>query len=285
MSQQSIDYERVATAIDFLTAHFKEQPTLEAVAQHVHVSPQHFQRIFTEWSGVSPKKFVQFLSVDYLRERIFNTSNLHEAADMVGLSAQSRVYDLFVNIEAVTPQEYKTLGKGLLIEYGVHNTPFGDCLVATTPRGICHLAFVEEQTKHEALSEFQQRWALANIQPNQAATAPVVQQIFSRRGAAQRLPLLLKGTNFQIKVWEALLNIPQGAVTTYQHIAEAVGSPAAVRAVGTAIGQNPVGYLIPCHRVIRKAGQIGEYHWGATRKKVMLGYEMAFSRWRVDGGR
>jgi AraC family transcriptional regulator, regulatory protein of adaptative response / methylated-DNA-[protein]-cysteine methyltransferase len=277
MSEQNIDYERVATAIDFLTTHFKEQPTLEAVAQQVHVSPQHFQRIFTEWSGVSPKKFVQFLSVDYLRERIFNTSNLHEAADMVGLSAQSRVYDLFVNIEAVTPQEYKTLGKGLLIEYGTHSTPFGDCLVATTSRGICHLAFVDEQTKAASLSAFQQRWALATIQPNQAATAPVVQQIFGRRDAANRLPLLLKGTNFQLKVWEALLNIPQGAVTTYQHIAQAVGAPAAVRAVGTAIGQNPVGYLIPCHRVIRKAGQIGEYHWGTTRKKVILGYEMAFS--------
>jgi AraC family transcriptional regulator, regulatory protein of adaptative response / methylated-DNA-[protein]-cysteine methyltransferase len=274
MMQQNIDYQRVAQAITFLSDNFKQQPTLEAVAQHVHVSPQHFQRLFTDWSGVSPKKFLQFLSINHLRSRIYDTKNLHEAADLVGFSAQSRVYDLFMNIENVTPHAYKTAGKGLAIDYGFHQTPFGECLVAQTGRGVCWLSFVDENTRQMEFNRFLNRWQSADLRQNPKNTEGVVGQIFSDK-KTEKINLLAQGTPFQLKVWEALLTIPEGAVTTYQKIAEAIGSPKAVRAVGTAVGQNPIGYLIPCHRVIRKEGQVGEYHWGSVRKKVILGYEMA----------
>ncbi len=274
MNEESLDYQRVATAIEFLTANFKEQPSLDEVARQVHVSPQHFQRIFTEWSGVSPKKFVQYLSIEHLRSRIYDVGNLHQAADLVGFSAQSRVYDLFVNIEGVTPNEFRTGGKGLVIQYGLHPTPFGECLLAKSPRGLCWLSFVDDTTRDLELERFVQKWQFADLQHDQAATGVVVAQIFEKKGTTN-IKLLVQGTAFQIKVWEALLNIPKGAVTTYQKIAEAIGSPKAVRAVGTAVGQNPVGFLIPCHRVIRKEGQVGGYHWGVSRKKLILSREFS----------
>ncbi len=271
---QSIDYYRVAEAIDYLDSHFKNQPDLNDVARQVHLSPQHFQRIFTEWAGVSPKKFMQYLSLDYLRERIYDTTNLSQAADMVGYSTQSRVYDLFVSIEGVTPQEYKSMGQGLEIQYGFHATPFGECLIGLTEKGICALSFVEADNRQEELEALANKWPAATLFYAPQPTATVVQQLFAQQQPG-KIHLWLQGTNFQLKVWEALLKIPQGAVTTYQHIATQLQNPGAVRAVGTAIGNNPVAWLIPCHRVIRKEGQVGQYHWGSTRKKAILGYEMS----------
>ncbi len=269
MQEESLDYQRVAAAIEFLTANYKQQPSLEEVARQVHVSPQHFQRMFTEWSGVSPKKFVQYLSIEHLRSRIHEVANLHQAADLVGFSAQSRVYDLFVNIEGVTPHEFRTAGKGLAIQYGMHPTPFGECLLAKTQRGVCWLSFVDDATRATELERFFQKWQSATLVHDQLATSSVVTQIFDKK-TSTNIKVLAQGTAFQLKVWEALLNIPEGAVTTYQKIATAIGSPKAVRAVGTAVGQNPVGYLIPCHRVIRKEGHVGGYHWGTARKKLIL---------------
>ena len=273
---ENIDYQRVARAIEFLDTHFQQQPELDEVARQVHLSPHHFQRIFTEWAGVSPKKFMQYLSIDHLRSRIFDLNNLNEAAEAVGYSTQSRVYDLFVSIEAVTPREFKTGGQGLDIRYGFHPTPFGECLIGLTARGICALSFVDETNKQAEFDDFLDRWQAARLWSDPAGTAPTVEQIFGQK-ATQKVHLLVQGTNFQLKVWEALLKIPAGAVSTYQHIAQNIGQPAATRAVGAAIGRNPVAYLIPCHRVIRKEGLVGQYHWGSTRKKALLGCEMATS--------
>lgn len=274
MIQSDIDYQRIANAIAYLSDNFIYQPSLEEVAAQVHLSPHHFQRVFSQWAGVSPKKFMQYLSLEHLRERIYEMPNLQEAAEAVGYSAQSRVYDLFVSIEGVTPQEYKSMGKGLEIHYGFHQTPYGICMIAATERGICALAFVEEENKQEELKELTKKWQAATLVSNPAYTKKFVKKIFERT-TSEKIHLFVKGTNFQLKVWEALLSIPSSAVTTYQQIAKSIDKPKAVRAVGTAIGQNPVGYLIPCHRVIRKEGKIGQYRWGRTRKQAILGCEMA----------
>jgi AraC family transcriptional regulator, regulatory protein of adaptative response / methylated-DNA-[protein]-cysteine methyltransferase len=276
MEENHGDYQRVAKAIAFLSKNYQNQPDLEAVAREVHLSPQHFQRIFTNWAGVSPKKYVQFLALAHLRERIFDVSNLEKAAELVGFSAQSRVYDLFVSIEGVTPNAFKTFGKGLKIEYGFHETPFGACLLATTNGKICFLSFLENEQKQTEIDRFHAKWQAAERIFSPESTAAIAAQIFEKK-ANQKISLLVQGTNFQLKVWEALLNIPTGAVTTYQNIAEKIESPKAVRAVGTAVGQNPVALLIPCHRVIRKEGKIGEYHWGSDRKRAILGHEMAIT--------
>ena len=274
MIAQDIDYHRVAEAIEYLTDNFKSQPDLTDVARQVHLSPSHFQRIFTEWAGVSPKKFMQYLSLDYLRNRIFDTQNLNQAADLVGFSTQSRVYDLFVSIEGVTPNEYKTFGQGLEIQYGFHQTPFGECFIAMTEKGICALSFVDETNKEQTFQTFMDKWQAAKLVLNTAHTEGGVHQIFDPN-FRDKIHVWIQGTNFQLKVWEALLKIPQGSVSTYQKIADSIQNPKAVRAVGTAIGSNPIAFLIPCHRVIKSTGVIGEYHWGSTRKKAILGWEMA----------
>ena len=274
MTDYEINYHRVAEAIEYLTDNFKNQPDLDEVARQVHLSPAHFQRIFTEWAGVSPKKFMQYLSLDHLRSRIFDTSNLNQAADLVGFSTQSRVYDLFVSIEGVTPNAYKTHGRGLEIQYGFHSTPFGECFMATTEKGLCALSFVEETNKKATFQAFLERWQAAKLVQNAQNTEGVLQQIFDPK-STNKINVWLQGTNFQLKVWEALLKIPQGSVSTYQKIADSIQNPKAVRAVGTAIGNNPIAYLIPCHRVIKATGAIGEYHWGSVRKKAILGWEMA----------
>lgn len=276
MGQQHLNYERVAQAIDYLGKNFRQQPDLADVARQVHLSPEHFQRIFTEWAGVSPKKFMQFLTLDFLRERIYELPNLQAAADEAGLSAQSRVYDLFVNIEGVTPGAFREGGLGLKIHYGYHNTPFGLCFIAVADRGVCGLSFVDEDLKRTEFELFQQKWHFAELQNAPEKTQPVVKQIFSPdKNRLRRLTVLAQGTNFQLKVWEALLSIPPGAVTTYSQIARSIGNPAAVRAVGSAVGSNPVGFLIPCHRVIQSTGKLGGYHWGEKRKSAIVGWEMA----------
>ncbi|MGZ5248532.1 MAG: methylated-DNA--[protein]-cysteine S-methyltransferase, partial [Flavitalea sp.] len=259
--------------IHYITSNYKQQPTLEEIAAQVNLSPFHFQRMFTDWAGISPKKFLQFLTVEELKKELYSVKNIADAADNVGLSAQSRVYDLFVNIEAVTPQEYKSNGKGLKIKYGFHLTPFGECFIAHTEKGICALSFIDED-KEIVLEEFYQQWENADIINDQESTEHLIKELFSPV-KEKKIKLLLKGSKFQVKVWEALLKIPFGSVSTYRNIADAVGQPGAVRAVGSAVGANPVAFIIPCHRVIRSEGLIGEYHWGATRKKAMIGWEKA----------
>jgi len=276
MNQETYNYEKIAKAIEFISANAKEQPSLFDVAEEVSISQFHFQRLFTEWAGVSPKKFLQYITADYLKEKIKESSNLVELAESAGLSSQSRVYDLFTGIEAVTPQEFKSSGQGLSIQYGFHQTPFGECFIAVTDRGICAMAFVDENSRDEQLILLAKKWHFAAISPNQEVTANYVNRIFQPNlSSLEKLPLLVQGTNFQLKVWEALLSIPSGSVSTYQQIAESIGHSKAVRAVGTAVGDNPIAYLIPCHRVIRKEGILGQYRWGSTRKKALIGWEAA----------
>jgi AraC family transcriptional regulator, regulatory protein of adaptative response / methylated-DNA-[protein]-cysteine methyltransferase len=276
VTTNAYQYEQIARAIDYLYVNFRAQPGLEEVAAQVNMSAFHFQRMFTEWAGISPKRFLQFLTTDYLKHRITGFDNLLDAADAAGLSSQSRVYDLFVNLEAVTPQEYKEKGNGIRIEYGFHNTPFGECIIGVTGRGICHLSFLQEDNRSTAVEGLERAWENATVRENSRNTEMMASAIFNRKpGKQEKLSVLVKGTNFQVKVWNALLEVPYGNVTTYQSIARHIELPNALQAVGTAIGANPIAYLIPCHRIIRKNLIIGEYHWGPERKKAMLGWEMA----------
>ncbi len=280
-NENHINYQRIEQAILYLEENFKRQPELDEVAEKVHLSPFHFQRIFTEWAGISPKRFLQFLTVDYLKERLDHTKNLNEAAEQAGLSSQSRVYDLFTTLEAVTPQEYKQHGAGIRIEYGIHETPFGICLIGVTERGICWMSFLhtDEDPKRE-IELMKQHWNNSTFHQNQELTATFIEKIFapSKKKNPEKLHAFVKGTNFQLKVWEALLKVPMGEITTYQNIAAAIQSPKAMQAVGSAVGSNHIAYLIPCHRVIRKDGILGEYRWTSARKKSMIGWEMAKSQ-------
>lgn len=276
VTTNAYQYEQIARAIDFLYVNFRNQPSLEEVAAQVNMSAFHFQRMFTEWAGISPKRFLQFLTTDYLKQRITGFENLLDAADAAGLSSQSRVYDLFVNLEAVTPLEYKEKGHGIRIEYGFHHTPFGECILGVTGRGICHLSFLGEENRSRAVEGLERAWENADVRENSRNTEVMAHAIFNRQpGKQEKLSVLVKGTNFQVKVWNALLQVPYGTVTTYQSIARHIELPNALQAVGSAVGANPIAYLIPCHRVIRKNLVIGEYHWGTERKKAMLGWEMA----------
>jgi AraC family transcriptional regulator of adaptative response/methylated-DNA-[protein]-cysteine methyltransferase len=276
-TEANINYQRIEQAIKFLEDNFQRQPELDEVAEKVHLSPFHFQRIFTDWAGISPKRFLQFLTVDFLKSKLQETRSIVEAAESAGLSSQSRVYDLFTTLEAVTPQEYKVHGAGIRVDYGIHETPFGTALIGTTERGICWLSFVgigdEPRIEMEKMKE---HWHQSIFHQDQAQTGKFIETIFSQKNgrAAQKLHVLVKGTNFQVKVWEALLRLPLGSVTTYQNIAEKINSPKAMQAVGSAVGSNHIAYLIPCHRVIRKDGILGEYRWSAMRKKSIIGWEM-----------
>jgi len=275
---QEINYQRIEQAIQYLEKNFQRQPELDEVAEVVHLSPFHFQRLFTEWAGISPKRFLQFLTVDFLKSKLQESKNLVEVAEAAGLSSQSRVYDLFTTLEAVTPQEYKQNGSGIHIEYGIHETPFGDALIGVTERGVCWLSFIntDEDPRH-ALEAMKEHWYNSVFHQDQVLTEAFVNDIFAHKDAKARkkIHLLVKGTNFQIKVWEALLKLPLGNVTTYQDIATQIQNPKAMQAVGSAVGSNHIAYLIPCHRVIRKDGVLGEYRWNATRKKGIIGWEMA----------
>ncbi len=270
-----INYQRIEQAIQYLEKNFQRQPELEEVAEKVHLSPFHFQRLFTEWAGISPKRFLQFLTVDFLKTKLEHSRNIVEAAEMAGLSSQSRVYDLFTTLEAVTPDEYKKRGSGIRVEYAFHQTPFGLCLIGVTERGICWLSFIgmDEEPKF-AIEEMKAHWHNSVFHEDFALTKSFVERIFTDI-SDKKLHLFVKGTNFQVKVWEALLRIPSGDVTTYQQIAQRVENPKAVQAVGSAVGSNHIAYLIPCHRVIRKDGILGEYRWNSARKKGIIGWEMA----------
>ncbi len=280
-TDQDINYARIEQAIQYLEKNFLRQPALEEVAEEVHLSPFHFQRLFSAWAGISPKRFLQYLTVDFLKSKLQQSASLIEVAEAAGLSSQSRVYDLFTTLEAVTPEEYKRNGKGLRVDYGIHETPFGDALIGVTERGVCWLSFIntDEDAGFE-LERMKEHWHNSVIHQDQILTESFMEKIFkhpAKEGKQGKIHLLVKGTNFQIKVWQALLQLPMGRVATYQHIATQVGSPRAMQAVGSAVGSNHIAWLIPCHRVIRKDGVLGEYRWSATRKKGIIGWEMAIT--------
>lgn len=277
LSQANEDYKRIEKAIKFLEENFSAQPGLKDVAAHIGLSEYHFQRLFSRWVGISPKRFLQFLTKEYAKTLLERRNNLLDVTYEAGLTSPSRLHDLFVTCEAVTPGEYKSKGGGVSITYGFHPSPFGQCLLAITGRGICGLTFVKNGDPRKALTEFQDHWQNASLTEDPSATAPLIPRIFdpARNGRQTPLHLILKGTNFQIKVWEALTQIPFGAVVSYEDVAHQVGIPGATRAAGTAVGRNPIAYIIPCHRVIRKNAEFGNYGGGPARKKAILGWEAA----------
>jgi AraC family transcriptional regulator of adaptative response/methylated-DNA-[protein]-cysteine methyltransferase len=273
--QLMTDYARIEKAIRFLDRERAAAPSLGAVAEHVGLSEAHFQRLFTRWAGISPKRFLQHRTAEIVKRLLRERRPLLDVTYEAGLSGPGRLHDLLVNAEAVTPGEYQRAGEGLVIRYGFHPTPFGDCLIAVTPRGICHLAFTQPISRGEAIARLERDWSGAELIADQAGTRAAAAKAFPPPGTAATpgLALHVKGTNFQLKVWRALLEVPTGSVTTYGEIARAIGDPNASRAVGTAVGSNPVSYLIPCHRVIRSTGELGGYAWGPDRKRVMLSLE------------
>jgi len=252
------------------------QPTLDEIAAHVHLSPFHFQRLFSRWAGVTPKRYLQVLTLKRAKALLQESRPLLEVADTLGLSSGSRLYDHFVQLEAVTPGEYKQRGAGLVIDHGMHDTPFGQAFVALTPRGICNFSFLDEQAPQTPLSALAQRWPEAELREAPSRTQSVIHTMFDGSKAPDRpISLHVSGTNFQISVWRALLQIPPAKVVSYAQVASAVGNPKAARAVGLAVGANPVALMIPCHRVIQQNGKLGGYHWGETRKQAIHAWEAA----------
>lgn len=274
-TQSQLNYDRIAKAIGYIRENFREQPNLEEVAEQVHLSPFHFQRMFKEWAGVTPKKFLQYISVEHAKQvlRDKNTT-LFDAAYDTGLSGTGRLHDLFVNIESMTPGEYKNGGEKLMIHYSFAQSPFGDILVASTPKGICHMAFADNET--EAFAALTKNFPNAQFKQMTDMFQQNALHIFTHnQDETDRIKLHLKGTEFQLKVWEALLRVPMGQLSTYGNIAREIGNDKGSRAVGTAIGSNPVAFLIPCHRVIQSTGTIGGYRWGNNRKTAIIGWEAA----------
>jgi AraC family transcriptional regulator of adaptative response/methylated-DNA-[protein]-cysteine methyltransferase len=271
----TINYYRIEKAICYLTANFRQQPDLNEIADKVNLSPFHFQRMFLDWVGLTPKKFVQYLTLDHLRTEMQHTSNVIEAASLVGFSSQSRVYDLFVKIEGVSPGQFKSAGAGLEIFYGYHVTPFGMCFIAATERGVCDLHFIDESGTRDEYQLFAQKWHFASLSHRPDITQGYIHKIFRPDAMhTEKLNLLVQGTDFQVKVWEALLNIPFGAVRSYQQVTEQLGYTGSIRAVASAAGKNPISYLIPCHRIICKNGEVGNFSYGKVRKQAMIAWEM-----------
>jgi len=269
------DYDRIARAITFIARHAGCQPSLDEVAAHVHLSAYHFQRLFARWAGITPKRFLQVVTMENAKQLLRDSRPLLDISDAVGLSSASRLYDHFVHLEGVTPGEYRRYGIGLHIDYGVHDTPFGEVFVAVTPRGVCTLAFVGEAGYAQEVAALHRQWPQAVIQQHPANTRPVVNAMLKGKKGDQPLSLYVSGTNFQTNVWRALLRIPSGRVASYSDVAKAIGHPRAARAVGNAIGSNPVALLIPCHRVITETGHLAGYRWGDTRKQAILAWEAA----------
>ena len=271
-------YQRIAQAIAYIQQHFKQQPSLEQIAAHVHLSPAHFQRLFTEWAGTSPKKFLQYLSLEHAKSLLRSSQSvsiLHTSVE-TGLSSSSRLHDLFIQIEGMSPAEYKHGGAGLTISYSFAETLFGRVLVASTSKGVCALSFVQqdEHALYELHAQFPQAHYLQQLNELQQKALALFQR---QPESLQQIKLHLKGSEFQLKVWESLLTIPQGQLVSYGNVACHVGQPKAARAVGSAVAHNPVAFLIPCHRVIQASGVLGNYHWGSTRKMAMMAWESAQS--------
>ncbi|KAE9624659.1 MULTISPECIES: bifunctional transcriptional activator/DNA repair enzyme AdaA [Aeromonas] len=270
------DYARIADAIRFIASQVERQPTLDEIAAHVHLSPFHFQRLFSRWAGVTPKRYLQVLTLERAKALLQESRPLLEVADTLGLSSGSRLYDHFVQLEAVTPGEYKQRGAGLVIDHGVHDTPFGQAFVALTPRGVCNFSFLDEKAPEVPLAALAHNWPEAELREAPSRTQNVINTMFDGSKAPDRpISLHVSGTNFQISVWRALLQIPPAKVVSYAQVANAVGNPKAARAVGLAVGANPVALMIPCHRVIQQNGKLGGYHWGETRKQAIHAWEAA----------
>jgi AraC family transcriptional regulator of adaptative response/methylated-DNA-[protein]-cysteine methyltransferase len=273
----SRDYSRIEQAIIFIEKNFKKQPTLKEIAESVYLSEYHFNRLFKRWAGISPKKFLEFLTIEYAKDLLNKSKSLLDVTYESGLSSTGRLHDLFTNIEAVTPGEFKNKGAGLKISYGIHSTPFGKCILAVTDKGICGLEFISQNYYEKTIKRLKNKWKEADLIENTELTQNFVNKVFlfNSKDKTEQLNLFLKGTNFQIKVWSALLKIPYGFIVSYEDIANFIGEPTASRAVGNAVAQNPIAYIIPCHRVIKKVGIIGNYRWGSARKKAILGFETA----------
>ncbi len=270
------DYDRIAKAISFITASVHTQPGLEDIAQHLNLSPFHFQRLFSRWVGVTPKKYLQILTVERAKQLLHESKSLLDVADNLGLSSGSRLYDHFVKLEAMTPGDYQHRGINLKIEYAEHDSPFGKIFIAVTSRGICKLCFLDCSSSDDHLLALKQNWPDASYHENNKATLGIITKIFSRNTKLDRpISLSVTGTNFQISVWKALLRIPSGKVVSYSQVATAIGRPASARAVGTAIGANPAAFIIPCHRVIQQTGKLGGYHWGFERMHAIHAWETA----------
>lgn len=274
-SQEQLNFSRITQSIDYISTNFKQQPNLDEVAEKIHLSPSHFQRLFTDWAGVSPKKFLQYISIQHAKKLLKDEqTTLFDATHHTGLSGTSRLHDLFINIEGMTPAEYKNGGKNLSINYSFADSLFGNILVASTTKGICHLAFSDDPNL--AFETLKLKFPNADFHQKIDFIQQNALFIFTHDWKKlSEVKLHLKGTDFQLKVWETLIKIPSGKVSTYGQVANQIQNPKASRAVGTAIGDNPVAYLIPCHRVIQSTGNFGQYHWGSTRKTAMIGWEVA----------
>ena len=274
------DYERIANAIAFIRDNAGHQPSLDQIASHVGLSPWHFQRKFRAWVGVSPKRFLEFLTVQHAKDLLDRSASVLDTALDLGLSGPGRLHDQFVSIEAVTPGQYKRFGSGLLICHGIHHSPFGLMLLAVTDKGICELAFGSLERLNREAEDLQKRWPAAQVFYDPQSTAPTADRLFNpgnreQGGQNTNFQLFVKGTNFQVNVWRALLRIPEGSLISYKQLAELTGNPAAVRATASAVGANPVSYLIPCHRILRSSGALGGYHWGIDRKRAMIAWDSA----------
>jgi AraC family transcriptional regulator of adaptative response/methylated-DNA-[protein]-cysteine methyltransferase len=269
------DYDRIAKAIAYIHRSANRQPSLEQIAKATGLSPYHFQRIFSRWAGTTPKRYLQVLTLEHAKQLLMDSSSLLQASETVGLSSGSRLYDHFVQLEAVTPGEFKRKGEGLTIEYGIGETPFGTAFIGSTERGICSLEFVDGNIDSH-LQHLEAAWPKADLCENKRLTVTMLGKLFGPSQDSDRsIRVLVRGTNFQVNVWKALLRIPPGKITSYGQLAAAIGSPRAARAVGSAIGDNAVACLIPCHRVIQQSGALGDYHWGNVRKHALLAREAA----------
>ncbi len=271
------DYKRITRVIQYLDNHYTEQPDLETLARHSGLSRYHFHRLFSRWAGITPKEFVQYLTLSHAKQLLRRGDSVLDTSLASGLSGPGRLHDLCVNLATASPGKVKSGGAGWTITSGFADSPFGTCLVGESPRGICHLSFVETTSRHNAKSSIQKDWPNAKIAWDNAAASRLASSLFQRNNAATQpvIRALVRGTEFQVRVWRALLDVPHGALVSYGHIADAIGSPQSARAVGTAVGANRLAYLIPCHRVIRETGVFGNYRWGAERKRAIAAWESA----------
>lgn len=274
MDVKANDYRQMAEVINYLSQHYAEQPSLEKMASVANLSPHHFQRKFTAWVGVTPKSFIQYLSFDNAKEMLAKGKSVLDVSHEIGLSSPSRLHDLCIKIESASPGEIKCGGEGLAIDYGFGFSPFGECLIASSPRGIVKLAFVDANYREQAANELLSEWPQANVRHNDQSAMNSIEKIFNyKNDQASPLSAFVKGTQFQLRVWSALLKIAPGELISYGQLAKNIDQPAASRAVGAAVANNPLAFLIPCHRVIRGTGVIGQYRWGSGRKRIMIAYE------------
>jgi AraC family transcriptional regulator of adaptative response/methylated-DNA-[protein]-cysteine methyltransferase len=269
LSKENENYKKIKKVIRYIDENFKEQPTIDEISQYIGMSKYHLIRVFKEYVGVTPIQFLQSVTLNYAKEHLKESKSILDSSLEMGLSSSSRLHDLFVNIIGVTPKEYKEFGKNVDITYGYGSTPFGEALIGFTKRGVCYLGFVDDN-KEQIFNRFKEIWAKANLIEDTQKAIEYLDKIFVKK---EKFDLFVKGTNFQINIWKALLNIPSGTIATYQDIANSINKPKAVRAVASAIGSNHIGFLIPCHRVLAKSGAMSGYRWGVERKKILVAYE------------